>query len=221
MDLLGDILDSMDKNVRPGLSKADKILKKQHEEMRKTAEKERVIINNYKVKIQNKVADFLRNDKLDVMIFPEMEQVFRSCITEAVDESGSGLICHTFGKESRYVVVYKNPPSELELEARRYYDYRQWNKEIEAEFKKKKEHEARLTEASSSQADGSGETSKGSSKKPKLIHVECEAISTNPNRNFGMVSSDLKKDKRTVEETLNDIQQKKRQKTQQSNINPV
>lgn len=33
-------------------------------------------------------------------------------------------------------------------------------------------------------------------------------------RNFGMVSSELKRDKRTVEQTLNDIQEKKRLKTQ-------
>jgi hypothetical protein len=183
--------------------------------MKKTAEKERAIINNYKLKIQNKVADFLKAEKLSTMNFDPMEKVFRTCIIEAVEESGSGLICHTFGKEDRYVIVYKNPPSELELEARRFHDYRQWNKEKEEEFRKKKEHEVLLAEAQTT-AQSSAESSKATNKKTKLIRVECEAISTNPNRNFGMVSSDLKKDKRTVEETLNDIQQKKRQKTQQS-----
>jgi hypothetical protein len=46
MDLLGDILSSMDKNKRPGMSSADKLIQKQHEQMKKTLEKEKVIINN-------------------------------------------------------------------------------------------------------------------------------------------------------------------------------
>jgi len=190
-----------------------------NEEIRKTAEKERMMINNYKLKIQNKVADFLKNDKVSTMQFPHMEKIFRSVILEACEEAANGLICHTFGREERYVIVYKNPPNDLELEARRFFDYKQWNKEIEAEFKKKKEEQVILATESSTPQEVQ-ETSKGSNnKKTKLIHLECEAISSNPNRNFGMVSSELKTDKRTVEETLNDLQQKKRLKTQQTNPN--
>lgn len=184
MDLLDDIMSSMDKNKRPGLSSADKMLQKQHEQLRKTAEKEKLIINNYKVKIQNKVAEFLKNDKVGTMQFDPMEKVFRSVIIEAVEEAGNGLIVHTFGREDRYVIVYKNPPSELELEARRYYDYKQWNKEIEKEFKRKKEEEAEVlipTAASSTSSD-QNESAKLSGKKQKIIHVECQAISTDPNR---------------------------------------
>ena len=141
-------------------------------------------------------------------------------ITEACEEAANGLICHTFGREERYVIVYKNPPSDLELEARRFFDYKQWNKEIEAEFKKKKEEQVLLATECSTSSQEVQETSKGNNnKKTKLIHLECEAISSNPNRTFGMVSSELKKDKRTVEETLNDLQQKKRLKTQQTNPN--
>lgn len=193
-------------------------ISEQHEEMRKTAEKERMIINNYKAKIQNKVADFLKNDTQATMQFDSMEKIFRTVIIEVVEESGCGLICHTYGKEDRYIVVYKNPPSDLEIEARRFYDYKKWNKELESEFKKKKEQESHgENEAASSGSSEISDVAK-TNKKAKLIHVECEAISSNPNRNFGMVSSDLKKDKRTVEETLNDIQLKKKLKTQQ--INP-
>lgn len=148
------------------------------------------------------------------MEFPPSEKVFRTCIIEAVDESSGGIIVHTFGKEDRYVIVYKNPPSELELEARRFYDYRHWNKEVEAEFKKIKEREALLAAESSTSSAHEGNESSKSNKKTKMIHLECEAIETKSS--FGMVSSDLKRDKRTVEETLNDIQQKKKLKIQQS-----
>lgn len=175
-----------------------------------------MMIINYKLKIQNKVADFLKNDKVSTMQFPPMEKVFRSVINEACEEAANGLICHTFGREDRYVIVYKNPPSELELEARRYYDYKQWSKEIEAEFKKKKEEQLIIeTEISNTGSEETEDHSKAA-KKTKLVHLECEAISTNPNRSFGMVSSDLKKDKRTVEQTLNDLQERKRLKTQQN-----
>jgi hypothetical protein len=178
--------------------------------MKKNIEKEKQFINNYKAKIQNKVAEFIKNDKVSTMQFPAMEKVFRSVIIECVEEAGSGLICHTFGREDRYVVVYKNAPSDVELEARRYYDYTAWNKELESEFKKKKEEELLHSE---DLARPSSDESAKQPKKSKLIHVACEAIS-NETRNFGMVSSELKKDKRTVEEALNDIQQKKKLKIQ-------
>ena len=197
-------------------------LSEQNEEFRKTAEKERMMINSYKQKIQNKVADFIKNDKVSTMQFPAMEKVFRSVILEVCEESANGLICYTFGnRDERYVIVYKNSPSELEMEARRFYDYKQWNKEIEAEFKGKKDEQTLLEKptASSSSQEISKEMSKAA-KKTKLVHLECEAISTNVNRNFGMVSSDLKKDKRTVEDCLNDLQKKKRLKTQQDTTNP-
>lgn len=147
-----------------------------------------------------------------------MEKIFRSVIIETTEESNNSLFCHTFGKEDRYVIVYKNPPSDLEIEARRHSDYTNWNKELEAEFKKKKEDTALATTSTSEQsADGSmsqpREQSK-SNKKTKMIHLECEALGTDLNRNYGMVSTELKKDTRSIEQTLNDIQQKKRLKTQ-------
>lgn len=186
MDLLDDIMSSMDKNKRPGLiNSADKFIQKQNEQLRKTAEKEKLIINNYKAKIQKKVSEFLKNDKVGTMQFDPMEKVFRSVIVEAVEEAGNGLICHTFGREDRYVIVYKNAPSELELEARRYYDYKQWTKEIEKEFKHRKEQEAAIHEPSSSNSTNSNDQNdsiKAVNKKQKLIHFECTAISTDPNR---------------------------------------
>jgi hypothetical protein len=169
--------------------------------------------------MQNTVANFLKNDKVGTMQFDPMEKIFRSVIQEAVEEAGSGLICHTFGRDnSRYIVVYKNHPTDLELEARRFYDYKQWNKDIEKGFKRKKEEEAAITEPSTSSistnnSSDTNESSKTASKKQKLIHLECQAINSDPNRSFGMVSSELKKDKRTVEQALNDIQEKRRLKS--------
>lgn len=144
-----------------------------------------------------------------------MEKVFRSVIIETVEESCSSLYCHTFGKEDRYVIVYKNPPSELEIEARRYFDYTKWNKELETEYKKKKEDDklVMIPTATSSDNGEPREQSKAG-KKTKLIHLECEALGTDLNRNYGMVSTELKKDTRSIEQTLNDIQEKKRLKTQ-------
>lgn len=164
----------------------------------------------------------MKDDKLATMQFDPMEKVFRSVIIETTEESNSSLYCHTFGKEDRYVIIYKNPPSELEIEARRYADHTKWSKEIEADYKKKKDESTAfataITATSSEQsAEGSGEAreqSKSSNKKSKMIHLECEALGTDLNRNYGMVSTELKKDTRSIEQTLNDIQQKKRLKTQ-------
>lgn len=176
------------------------------------------MIKNFKVKIQNKLAAFLKDEKLETMQYDPMEKVFRSVIIETTEESNSSLYCHTFGKEDRYVIVYKNPPSELEIEARRYFDYVKWNKELEAEFKKKKEETA-LATTSTTEPSGEGSNKdhrdhNKSNKRSKLVHLECEAIGTDLNRNYGMVSTELKKDTRTIEQTLNDMQEKKRLKTQ-------
>lgn len=54
-----------------------------------------------------------------------------------------------------------------------------------------------------------------SSKSVKFI----KALGTDLNRNYGMVSTELKKDTRSIEQTLNDIQQKKRLKTQHQTDN--
>lgn len=151
------------------------------------------------------------------MQFDPMEKVFRSVIIETVEESCSSLYCHTYGKEDRYVIVYKNPPSELEVEARRYFDYTKWDKQIEAEYKKKKEEDKLVmipTATSSDSATGEHREQSKAGKKSKMIHLECEALGTDLNRNYGMVSTELKKDTRSIEQTLNDIQQKKRLKTQ-------
>lgn len=170
------------------------------------------------MKIQNKLAAFLKDDKLATMQFDPMEKIFRSVIVETIEESNNNLYCHTFGKEDRYVIVYKNPPSELEIEARRYNDYTKWNKDIETEYKKKKEDSASTTTTvSSSERSADGEPQSKSNKKTKLIHLECEAIDLK--RNYGMVSTELKKDTRSIEQTLNDIQQKKRLKTQHQTEN--
>jgi hypothetical protein len=94
MDLLGDILSSMDKNKRPGLSSADKMIQKQNEALKMTVEKEKSIINSFKVKTQSKVADFIKNDKVSTMQYDPMEKVFRNIIVEVVDEAGTGLCAH-------------------------------------------------------------------------------------------------------------------------------
>lgn len=168
--------------------------------------------------MQNKISQFLKDDETETLQFEPMEKVFRSLIVETAEESMTGLHCHTFGREDRYVIVYKNPPSDLELEARRYHDMTKWNKDIEAEFKKKKEEELEMIEFNKTPTvddASSSSTSKVNSKKSKQSYaVECSALGADLNRNYGMVSTELKKDTRTIEETLNDIQQKKRQKTQ-------
>lgn len=180
-------------------------------------EHEKKYINDYKVKIQNKVAAFLKDDRVATMQFPPIDKIFRTVIHEVCEEAGSSLICMGFGNDERYVIVYKNPPSELEIEARKSGDCLKWNKEIELEYKKKKAklHEESIALSKPSECHSPGVTQQKASKKTKLVHLECEAINSDPNRSYGMVSSNSKNDKRTIEQALNDIQEKKRLKTQQ------
>lgn len=184
------------------------IFLERYQEHQKIMEEERQIIKNFKLKIQSQLASFLKNDNAETLQFDVMEKIFRSVITETTEESLANLHCHTFGSNERYVVVYKNPPSELEIEARRS-DYTKWNKEIEIDFKRKRDLLSASTSISPQTKQTNSEAQLRNSKKKKMIHLKCEAIDIN--KNYGMVSTELKKDTRSIEQTLNDIQQKKKQ----------
>lgn len=116
-----------------------------------------------------------------------------------------------FGDVDRYLVVYRNPPSEDEVNARKC-GYNTWNDEIAIEYKEKKETE--LIEQQELQEGGVEEVIQKVSKKSKIIHekMDCKAIGSEI-RNYGMVSNELKKDTRSIEQALNDIQKKKKLKT--------
>lgn len=121
----------------------------------------------------------------------------------------AGLLSMAFGDVDRYLVVYKNPPSEDEINARKC-GYNNWNDEIATEYKEKKQ-----TELIEQQEDaGEEEVILKVSKKSKIIHekMDCKAIGSEI-RNYGMVSNELKKDTRSIEQALNDIQKKKKLKT--------
>lgn len=122
-----------------------------------------------------------------------------------------------FGDVDRYLVVYKNPPSEDEINARKC-GYNTWNDEIAIEYKQKKETE--LIELQESQDAGEEEVIQKVSKKSKIIHEkqDCKAIGSEI-RNYGMVSNELKKDTRSIEQALNDIQKKKKLKTSHNESN--
>lgn len=80
--------------------------------------------------------------------------------------------------------MYKNPPSELELEGRRFYEYKKWNAEIEKEFKRRKEEEQAIHEPAANRSSDLGGESSKSNKKQKIKHsvIDCQAITSDPNR---------------------------------------
>ncbi|RWS10071.1 Sperm-associated antigen 7-like protein [Dinothrombium tinctorium] len=182
-DLLGSILNSMQKPPKVGAAAKEKLLeKKQLEKLRKIQEEEKAKLLKFRKNVEERIDKFVQSDspKLE---FETMEKVLRSIVHDVAEIAG--LPAFSFGLEDvdRHVVVYKieTVPSDEELAALRR------GEEYDPEKAKlKKQMETGKTAAQ---------------------------IAT-PNKQFGFVPSSNKRDQRSIEQTLADIREKKRQKTQ-------
>lgn len=130
----------------------------------------------------------------------------------------AGLVAISFGLEGydRYIMVYKkdHPPSEDELTARR--NGEEWNSETANEYKRKRTQQQ---EDEKLDRQPKEEVQPTSSYHDKFVHligresaVEA-ARKTVSNTSYGFVPSENKRDLRSIEQTMADIQAKKRLKT--------
>lgn len=155
------------------------------------------------------------------MKFEPMDKIYRSIVHDVAEVAG--LTSHSFGEEDvdRYIMLFKkeHPPSEEELEALRSgkeYD------PLAAELRRQSDtiqqpevsslHQSKRRKTNEEQTVGPGSHYQD---KYKAILGEKSgqgaAVVTTPNKAFGYVPSENKKDQRSIEQTLNDIKQRKRQ----------
>lgn len=130
----------------------------------------------------------------------------------------AGLVGMSFGEDgfNRYMVVYKKEfhPCEDEISARRNGD--EWNEETAKEYMMKRET-SKIIEADRNVK--SIEVAPTSNYKDKYVHLIGQdaaldaAKKTESNKSYGFVPSANKKDIRSIEQTMADIQAKKRLKT--------
>ncbi|XP_075155080.1 sperm-associated antigen 7 [Haematobia irritans] len=245
MDLLGSILNSMDKP--PVNEEQKKLMKRQKEMAERIKNKQKEELLRFRKFVEERINRFAKDDRPHIEFQP-LDKVHRSIIHEVAEYGG--FICMSFGCEDidRYSVVYKkeNAPTEDEVAARRNGDG--WNEEVAKEYAERRQRQKELDEqkrlarasqnnsatSAASSAQNSSQSSahtKGGSKeiepkptfnyKDKYAHLIGQeaaleaARKTETNVSYGFVPSKNKKDIRSIEQTLADIQAKKRLKLQQ------
>ncbi|XP_075210598.1 sperm-associated antigen 7 [Lycorma delicatula] len=215
MDVLDSILKSMHKP--PSVSDKQRLLmKKQKEEMLKKQKEEKERLRIFREKTEDRVNKFLQNESEYRLKFEPMDQMYRSIIHDVAEVAG--MTAYSFGEEGidRYTIVYKKdkPPSEDELSTLRLGE--EWNEQKAEEIAKKRELE-KQAEAEEARRKPEKIVPKTNYKEKYQHLIGLEAAKdaariTQTNKQYGFVPSANKKDVRSIEQTLADIQSKKRQK---------
>ncbi|XP_055696534.1 sperm-associated antigen 7 [Lutzomyia longipalpis] len=214
MDLLGSILAGMDQP--PCVNSKDKeILKQQKEQEEKLLIQSKNELNKFRKYVEERIERFIKDNRKFIQ-FPSADKVYRSIVHDVVEIAG--LIAMSFGQEGidRYIVVYKREysPCEDEIAARR--NGEEWNDTVAEKYRKQREEQAGEEKANAKESESSIPKC---NYKEKYVHLIGEkaaleaAKKTETNKNYGFVPSANKKDLRSIEQTLLDIQAKKRLKT--------
>ncbi|KAF7491764.1 Sperm-associated antigen 7 -like protein [Sarcoptes scabiei] len=213
MDLLGSILDSMEK---PPQLKQDVMRKKQQEKFEKLQQQEKEKLRKFRSDIEKRLVEMKENVNIEKIEFESMEKLHRTIVHDTADKHG--LIVYSFGIEGcdRHCVVYKKEfkPSDKELEAlRRGIDpYEQKLKDLQEEMQQKADNN--ISRNSFKEKDiPMNPNSNYKLKYANLIGLdagEAAAKATKPNEQFGMVPSSNKRDLRSIEQILDDNRKKRR-----------
>ncbi|XP_055591975.1 sperm-associated antigen 7 homolog [Uranotaenia lowii] len=220
MDLLGSILGSMDKP--PARDKKEKeMIEKQKKELEHLRNKEREELNRFRKFAEERLGRLVKDPHRPYMEFQPLDKVHRSVVHDIAEIAG--LAALSFGVEDvdRYIVVYKkeNMPSEDELAARRNGD--PWNKQTAEEYAERRLQRKLLEEELQKKPLEEKELAVPTTNyKTKYVHLIGQdaaleaAKKTESNKSYGYVPSENKRDIRSIEQTMADIQAKKRLKTQ-------
>ncbi|CAG9765621.1 unnamed protein product [Ceutorhynchus assimilis] len=212
MDLLGSIMNSMDKPPSR-TEKEREMLKKKKEaiEQRQKEDKER--LKRFKERVEGKLISHFNDSKNTTLKFEPMDQIYRSIVHEAAE--AQNLLSFAFGTDGvdRYIRVYRkdHPPCEDEINARRRGE--PWNEQIKQQLEKNRELQ-KLEDIESSKKPK--KIIPNSNYKDKYAHLIGQdaaleaAKKTESNKSYGFVPSENKRDHRSIEQTLADIKAKKR-----------
>lgn len=233
MDLLGSILGSMEKPPTTN-TEAKKKQKEQKEKMEKLQDREREVRSSFRLEIQTRINRFLQND-LECFRFEAMDKLRRAIVHEVAETAG--MTSYAFGVEEddRFVMLFKKEfgPSEEHLAVYRTgvtYDPKVVEEILSKREEEKKtkllereqEEEAARGRKRKNAPDSAPSTSDYQNKYRHLIGTESAAAaakSMNANAAYGFVTSENKKDKRSIEETLADIRSKKKGKSENEDEN--
>ncbi|KAJ8958924.1 hypothetical protein NQ318_019693 [Aromia moschata] len=214
MDLLGSIMNSMDKP--PSMTEKEKLLlKKRKQEIERRQNEEKEKLKRFKSRVEAKLVSHFNDAKNVMLKFDPMDQICRSIVHEAAE--ANGLLSYAFGIDGvdRYIRVYRkeNAPCEDELAARRRGE--PWNELIRQQLLEKRQQEKLEVQCPKKKEK---KFVPNSNYKDKYVHLIGQdaalkaAKKTETNKAYGFVPSENKKDVRSIEQTMADIRAKKRQK---------
>lgn len=214
MDLLGSILDTMEKPPQT-TSKQEALMKKQKEALKKLHEQEKDRLKKFRLGIEHKLMTFINDNEAQKIEFEPMEKIHRTVIHDIADRHD--LVIFSFGIEGidRHSVVYKKEfrPTEEELESLQKGD--SYDRKLQELREQMMEKASSDKTKRATHAAGSSENAKFSNYKLKYASIigldagQAAAKATTPNLQFGMVPSSNKRDLRSIEQILNDNKQKK------------
>lgn len=197
--------------------KQKEMLKKQKVELQKRQDAEKDMLRKFRLKTMKHIADFVNDPKRTRLKYPSMDKLFRQIVHELSEEAG--LTAQSFGEEGvdRYIMVFKKeyPPTEDELAVLRTGE--EWTLEKEREMAALREREKVAAIEAKEQTKVEDKNfvpaTNYREKYQHLIGLDAAkeaARVTQTNKQYGFVPSENKKDHRSIEETLADIQKKKR-----------
>lgn len=195
MDLLGSILNSMDKNKPPVAAEHQRTAKKKLEDLaKKHQEEERAQLKKFKDKMELIINKFVTDDYCPKLALDPMAKVQRAIVHEIAEIAG--LSAFSFGEEDvdRHVVLFKRESTPCNEELNAYRKGLTWNPDTKAEG-----DNVEVTEEESGIIEGK-EVAKAGAKVTEI------------NKQYGLVPRENKKDHRSIEQTLNDIRAKKKLK---------
>uniref|UniRef100_T1J0U9 R3H domain-containing protein n=1 Tax=Strigamia maritima TaxID=126957 RepID=T1J0U9_STRMM len=208
-DLLGSILNSMTKPPTVG-DKQKEQLKKQKEVLEKKHLEEKKKLNSFRRKVEDDINSFIQDPTRHKYKLEPMDKVCRSIVHDIVEVAG--LAAFSFGTDEldRYVYVFKKEfaPSDDELAA--YRKGEEWDPEkakaakLAASNRVEDEKPAEFTPNSNYKEKYEKLIGKTSAKEAARITV--------PNKQFGFVPSENKRDQRSIEQAMADIKAKKKLK---------
>ncbi|ESO82348.1 hypothetical protein LOTGIDRAFT_95271, partial [Lottia gigantea] len=221
MDLLGSILGTMQKPPTVGEEERKKA-KEQQKIIEKKQQQEKKILDVFRVKTQKKIHEFIKNGLEEKLKFEPCEKVYRAIIHEVADVAGLTSFSFGLDEQDRYVMLWKKEfaPGDEELLA--YRRGEEWDPEKAKQLAKEKViFTVFLFKQELEKLAGENESKckviPSSNYRDKYKHLIGEeaakdaAQDLTANKSYGFVSSQNKRDTRTIEQVLADTRAKKKQ----------
>jgi len=209
MDLLGSILGSMEK---PPENMERKKAREQKAAIDKLQQQEKLKLNQFRSKIQKRISDFVKDGGLKNYKFEPMDKNCRAIAHEVAEVAG--LTSFSFGQDEidRYVMVWKKEYAPCDEEVLAYRSGQTWDPESAARLKEALLEEKTLSEEKKKN-DQPVPQNDYHRKYDRLLAKDRVAQVSTINQSYGFVSSDNKRDRRTIEEVMAENKAKKRPRT--------